>query len=142
MTHPFLATLASLSWLVGCGSPTSPRPVELDKGFELKPGQSATVQGLRITFDTVDQDSRCPTDVACVWEGDAVVKLTLAQSEAAKEARELHTSGTGGPRRATYGGYEVELTGLRPAPRSAEPVKPADYRATLTVRRAPASPAP
>jgi hypothetical protein len=139
MTHP-LAVLTLLA-LVGCGSPSSPTPVELGKSFDLKPGQTATVEGLQVTFFRVDDDSRCPKDVACVWEGDAAVKLRLSQGEGAKDTRELHSSGSVGPRRITYSGYEIELGGLRPQPHSSSPVKQDDYRVTLTVRRA-ASPAP
>ena len=125
-----------LFWMaVGCGrSMTQPN---LDQPFELRPGETATVVGptLEITFEAVEQDSRCPTDVTCVWEGDATVKVALSQPSGPRQNVQLHTAGSLG-RTAAYLGYEVELRELQPQPRSTAAISPDQYRLTLAVHRA------
>ena len=73
---------------------------------------------VRLTFERVSEDSRCPTDVTCIWEGDAVVVLKV-KVEAEEATREVHTQG-GEPRsrKAPAGDYVVTLVRLDPAPRS------------------------
>ena len=128
-------------FLVACASsggnaPTSPTP-GLNEEFTLSPGQTATVNGanVRLTFDRVSEDSRCPTDVSCVWEGDAVVVLEV-KVEAEEATREVHTQGDGSrSRTAPVGDYVVTLVRLEPVPRSTTPIQASAYRATLRVGR-------
>jgi hypothetical protein len=139
MGQQLMFGLGFLVWMLGCGhGPTAP---ELDEAFTLRPGQAATVegQGLEVTFDSVAEDSRCPVDVTCVWEGDATVKVSLVQPPREKQAVELHTAGSL-PRKVTYGDFEVELRELAPRPRSTSSIPPDEYRATLAVHRAGTAP--
>jgi hypothetical protein len=113
-------------------SPVAPSQVPLGRPFDLSPGGSATVEGgLKVTFVGVSSDSRCPTDVRCVWAGDALVTLSLAQSPADPAERELHTNAAGST--ASYRAYTVVLGALAPHPRSDLQIRPDDYVATLTV---------
>ena len=117
----------------GClGSPTQPSPLPLGQSFELRSGTTAALRGgLKVTFDSVGSDSRCPMDALCVWAGDAVVKLALSQSGVGPGERELHTQPTGSE--ATYSTYSIKLQALSPYPRSDRQIRPEDYVATLTV---------
>ena len=130
-------SLVALLLLASCAtSPTDPRTVRLDGEFTLAPGQTAQVEGggLRVTFDGVSADSRCPTGVTCVWEGDAVVVLAVRPSGSAASRSELHTSGRY-PAEAEVGGYRMRLASLVPLPRADAAPTPAEYRATLLVLR-------
>jgi hypothetical protein len=136
-----LRVITPLLFLAACASgggsaPTAPTP-GLDEEFTLAPGQSAAVNGtnLRLTFDRVSEDSRCPTDVTCVWEGDAVVVLRV-KAEAEETTREVHTQG-GEPRsrKAPAGDFVVTLVRLDPVPRSTAAIEASAYRATLRVGR-------
>jgi len=40
-------------------------------------GTSAVVDGLAVAFEAVEEDSRCPDTAMCVWEGRALVALTI-----------------------------------------------------------------
>src|SRR5204863_3246316 len=77
----------------GVSSPSG-MGVPLGQEFTLAVGQVASVEGasLRLALRAVRNDSRCPVDVQCVWEGDATVFLDVAGSSATA-AYELHTSG-------------------------------------------------
>ena len=52
--------------------------------FVLKYGEKYTLpNGEVITFTDVIEDSRCPTDVDCVWEGN--FKMTISSDNSIKE---------------------------------------------------------
>jgi hypothetical protein len=124
--------------LAACGGgpgSASAVTVPLGREFTLRVGQSAVVDGtgLRLVLAKVTQDSRCPVDVQCVWEGDAAVSVEI-DDRSAPTSYELHTSGRY-PREVTHGAYRVTLVRLDPAPRSSAPVSPSDYLATLSVSR-------
>jgi hypothetical protein len=118
---------------VGCaGHPTRPDEFRLGQSFELRPGSSAILRdGLKVTFDEVRADSRCPMDALCVWAGDAIITVRLSQSAGRQAERALHTQGSGSE--AQYLAYVIKLVALAPYPRSDRQIRPDDYVATLTV---------
>jgi hypothetical protein len=130
-----LAALA-LAVLAACGtSSPSEVTVPLDREFTLRVGQTAVVDdtALRVSLAGVGDDSRCPTDVQCVWEGDAAVSVEIADT-ASPGRYELHTSGRFA-REVEVGAYRVTLVRLDPAPRSSVAIPASEYRATLRVTR-------
>lgn len=40
-------------------------------------GETAVFEGAAFTFESVIEDSRCPKDVTCVWEGEARVRVVI-----------------------------------------------------------------
>ena len=129
------SSLAVLLLLASCGtSPAAARPARVADPFTLAPGETAQVEGtgLAVTFESVSADSRCPSDVTCVWEGDAVVLVSARP--ATTSPRELHTSGRFATE-AEVDGYRVRLVELVPVPRSGASPAPSAYRATLVVTR-------
>ena len=134
-----LRALTPLLVLAACASggttPPAAPPPAVEEEFVLGPGQTASVSGtgVRITFERVREDSRCPTDVNCIWEGDAVVVLTV-KADAQETTREVHTQGgESRARNAPAGNHVVTLVRLDPAPRSTGAIEPSAYRATLKV---------
>lgn len=123
--------LAGAALLAGCSSATEVQPGE---EFTLAPGERLAVAGgvAAVRFVAVPQDSRCPSDVVCVWAGDGVARLDLvAAGDSART--ELHTNAQAGSVRAESHGYVLELVSLAPYPRSGTQIPQADYRATLRV---------
>ena len=94
-------------------------------------GETASVPGsdVTITFRSVTEDSRCPLDVTCVWEGNGRVALTLSSADGSEDA-ELNT--TVQPRRIDFAGMRVVLASLAPYP-AGEPIDPDDYVATFEI---------
>ncbi len=111
-------------------------PARLDTSLALRVGQTAAVAGttLRIRLLGVLEDSRCPEDAVCVWEGDALVRLQVSGTVSGTRTVELHTALH--PRDAVVDGYRIALERVRPATRSGAPVPPEDYAASLRVTRA------
>ena len=114
---------------VGNGVPTAVPNTD----FELAVGSSARIEGseLSLKFENVTEDSRCPTDVQCVWEGNATMVFS-ADSSGRTRPFELRTAGTPPP--ASVFGRLVEFRGLRPRPTSSSRPVPRDYVVTLRVR--------
>ena len=74
-----LILIATLG-LTACGGSTdSSGGVALDTPFTLGINDTIALSDvdLNITFAEVSEDSRCPTDAACVWEGQAIVRLVI-----------------------------------------------------------------
>jgi hypothetical protein len=88
---------------------------------------------LRITFDRVISDSRCPIDAICVWAGEAVLAIKLAQSGDQPVDRELRAD-SGSPE-LLYQTYRIRVTALAPYPRSDRQIQPREFVATFVVNR-------
>ena len=115
-----------------CGSPTSPDAVA-GRPFDLKAGATATLpDGLRLKFDRVSADSRCPSDVQCVRAGEATISVSLAVSGGSPETREMRTDPSGS--QIAYGNHTIRLERLAPYPKSIEQIRPQDYVATFVVQ--------
>jgi hypothetical protein len=118
----------------GCAAHPAQPSRPLGQPFDVKAGTSAVLaDGLRLTFDRVRADSRCPLDALCIQAGEAIVVLTLSQSAAAQVEQELRT--TPAFSEATYLAYVIRLVALAPYPRSTQQIRPEEYVATLTVDR-------
>lgn len=123
-----LFAAVSCSW-----GPTQPDRVPKDEPFDLRIGESAlTTDDIRIKFDTVRSDSRCPSDVNCVRAGEAVIALTLSKEGEIPVGRELDTT----PARSstTFLNFTITLSQLQPYPRSDRQIRPEDYVATFIVQ--------
>ena len=117
--------------LIACNEATGPT-VALDQQFTLAPGQVATLANtqLRVGFDGVEGDSRCPADVMCVTGGDARVKVHVVDGSGQTHHYELHT---GDLKPVMHQTMTIALIELAPYPFSSSPIKKDDYRATLEV---------
>jgi hypothetical protein len=118
--------------IAGCSGPTAPDRVPKGEPFDLRVGESAlTTDDLRIKFDTVRSDSRCPMDALCVRAGEAVIAVTVARVGEVGVGRELDTT----PARSstTYLNFTITLSSLQPYPRSDRQIQSADYVATFVV---------
>ena len=118
--------------IAGCSGPTAPDRVPTGEPFDVRVGESAlTTDDLRIKFDTVRSDSRCPMDALCVRAGEAVIAVTVARVGEVGVGRELDTT----PARSstTYLNFTITLSSLQPYPRSDRQIQPADYVATFVV---------
>jgi len=95
---------------------------------------STDYENVSLTFLGVTEDSRCPSDVLCVWEGQATVRVNVVidgedQGDISLTAREGHDDLDS----QEVGGYLISLVRLDPYPVSTEPIPPEDYKAEVKV---------
>jgi hypothetical protein len=129
----FARATALVLLVIGSAQPAAPEP-ELGRPFDLRAANVVTLQGLRITFDGVSDDSRCPRGTQCVWAGDAAAAVTLEKPPNAALQRTLHTNGRF-EQQTDYDNFVVRLEDVRPYPTDGVAIAPSDYRATLIVTR-------
>src|SRR5215203_1939281 len=93
-TAPMRVLLAGVSLLLtGCAVAPAARPsVSPGEEFTLALGQSVgTAQkGIVLKFERVIDDSRCPMNARCVWEGNA--RIAVRSGGSAAGLHELNTS--------------------------------------------------
>ncbi|MCI0558257.1 MAG: hypothetical protein MN733_07155 [Nitrososphaera sp.] len=123
--------------LLGCASvPKADVQAQLDEPFILKAGQTAYLQSenILLKFVEVSEDSRCPSDVVCVWAGR--VTATVQVQKGSGPLQTLNLTSEGGIEVVEeFNGYEVSLMKLDPYPKSTAPIKASDYSAKLRVSK-------
>lgn len=128
--------------LAACGGSTDPEMapdvavVPASTELTLRMGQETDVTGseVRLQLARVVEDSRCPIDVICVWEGNAVVEIGVRAGIGPTFPLQMNTNLE--PRHADWHGVRVTLLELQPAPRASEPTRQEDYFAKVRVEPA------
>lgn len=100
-------------------------------------GQEKAIQhsGTKIKLLGVIEDSRCPTDVNCVWAGNAKIKIEIRSGRG--RSREFELNSAVAPTVITYAGNDFKLVKLTPALRSNVRIDPNKYVATIEVKKSP-----
>ena len=129
---PLLFVLMTTTTVLA-GPATDVKQVALNQEFEIKIGERVSVEGLKLSFEAVTEDSRCPVDVTCVWAGNAKVILKLSRLRRRASQLKLNTGLE--PRHLPFDGYDVKLVGISPSRKKAERIKRGDYVARLIVTR-------
>ena len=87
---------------------------------------------LTVRFVEMVEDSRCPTDVNCVWAGSAKIKIRVSKNGRSHDL----TLDTNGPSQsATAEGYTIRFVGLTPSPKSNIRINRNGYVATLELTK-------
>ncbi len=112
--------------------------MKLGEPFVLTAGQEVILAdaGLSLTFTKVVEDSRCPTQVDCVWSGRIIIELEVRQGDESLQTIMLQTSTAPSEREDTaeVSGYTIFLENVAPYPEEAlTEIQLADYRATVVV---------
>ena len=107
---------------------TPPAPPEI----AVKLGQSTTsADDLKVSFLSVDEDSRCPEGVNCIWAGNAKVSIQVSKTGAKPMTLALETQRQGEPQ--TYLNYQIYLISLAPYPKDGVAINKADYVARVGI---------
>ena len=110
---------------------------ELNTPFTLAFSQIASLQGgkIIIEFADVTEDSRCPLNVTCVWEGQATVALNISLD--GKESGSLSLTSRAGHEKlaiADLEGYSIRLQKVEP-PKTQDEIELDEYNITLIVSK-------
>lgn len=107
----------------------------LDLPIGLKIGETGYIdENLEMTLLDVE-DSRCPSDVVCVWQGMVTAKIQLQKGTQDLGVHSISTETMEGSEE-TYDGYYIRLTNIEPYPESTSPIEPSDYVLTFFVSMA------
>jgi hypothetical protein len=130
-----LPVLAILLLAAGCSSPSV---VKASPGqeFSLAVSQRAELTGedLTVTFKDVSEDSRCPKNVVCIWEGRAVCNLTVQKAGVTGELVLTQPGLTLAPTTQDYQGYQYSFS-VEPYPEAGKSIAKSDYRLVMSIRR-------
>ncbi len=95
---------------------------------------------LSLRMDSVLSDSRCPSNVVCVWEGNAEVRF-LFTVDSIQTDFVLNTHGGSQFNTDTViGGYEIKLLRLSPYPKDPGEILQVEYYSEVIVQAMTASP--
>lgn len=79
-----------------------------------------------ISFSAVLEDSRCPVDVDCMWEGN--FKMALAIGD-----RRYELNSNLDPRVIEYNGFKISIDGVYPEPNSRRTIQDREYVVVLNI---------
>ena len=103
-----------------------PENYQLDVPFQIKMNQSVHLEDLELTFGDIE-DTRCPLDVNCIWEGDITVWMGIKN-----QTHRMSGGFTPGYMFSYLTPYEITLVDIQPHPISTEK---ADYVATMKISK-------
>ncbi|MDZ8223364.1 hypothetical protein [Nostoc sp. ChiVER01] len=109
----------------------------IDTQFYLKYGKTAYLptENIKIKFSKVIQDSRCPSDVTCIWQGQVIIGLDIIKN--GKQVSTLMLTlipGRDALPIQFLDKYTVKLIGVSPYP-SGQAIALQDYIVELVVNR-------
>jgi hypothetical protein len=135
MRRPIFFAVASLILGASCTTTTAcdcitPNPA-VDEEFELAPLGAAAIKGtnLFVRFDSVTSDSRCASDVMCIWAGNAAIQIVMTNAGVEKFNGRINTAVE--PRSVVLDGYELVIVAITPVPKTGTTIMAKDYRARL-----------
>lgn len=115
--------------LTSCDKETFPESFTIGLGSEFKINNEYFSSDKSLIFSITEiNDSRCPSDVICVWEGKADVKI-----EVTNPVRGSILLSTYKHQIDTIGNYSFELKNISPYPISTKAIKLKEYSVTLKI---------
>lgn len=95
----------------------------------VKVGEKTSALGVTIQVSELVEDSRCPTDVQCVWAGRVKVHTTITSGLGTAEYVFEDTKSL------TTEAEEITLVQVAPTPREGITLTPADYSFTFEIKK-------
>jgi hypothetical protein len=138
MQRNFLLLVLGIIFTFGCDEKFNCEDFSLGTPFIVKTGEiNQDCPGqLSITLVRVENDSRCPSNANCVWEGNAeAVFIFRNGEEEAVFTLDTNASMQGSENEKEVLGYSIKLNGLTPYPEISMQIKEKDYRADITISK-------
>ena len=102
---------------MGVSFALEPKEISLDEPLMIKLHQTLSVDSLDVEFSGIE-DSRCPSDVTCIWEGRASVTLHI-YNQTQYQAITLNTNDA---KTFRVDSYEINLIDVLPYPVSTKDI--------------------
>ncbi len=112
-------------------------PVQLASPFSLSVNQTARIESENFDLKLLDvnNDSRCPSGVQCIWSGLVKIVIQVAKHERNAEFILIDKQGDPDLASQTFNGYLIKLIRVTPYPQKNQTIEIEDYRATLIIFR-------
>ena len=104
--------------------------------FSLQIGQSASIRGenLQIRFLEVTEDSRCPKDVICVWEGRVSCMVEITYRESLHRLELTEPGSTSWPPEIVFKDYQIAYH-IEPYPHTGTKIMEDEYQLYLKINK-------
>jgi hypothetical protein len=106
--------------------------------FQLKVAQSFLLEsdGIKITLLNITSDSRCPSDVTCIWQGESISLVNIVKNNQNVGNFNL-TSITGQKNTVVQfaNGYFMHVVNVEPSPMSGKKISSSDYLVTFLITK-------
>jgi len=113
-------------------------PVNLNEQFNLKIDQAVIIESesLKVKFLEVTEDSRCPSDVTCIWAGRVGVLLNISiDNNNLGDIKLMNGADSQKLDIKDINGYSIRLVKVDPYPISTKEIKPSDYIISLIISK-------
>lgn len=125
--------------LMACG----PKPnygvseFEIGQEFDLGVGKTAKLSNgsLKVTFNAVSEDSRCPDGVNCMWAGKVVANLTVANAEGSQAFDFTREGKSSKPTTKQFKDWTIRLHDVAPYPKDGVKLDKQRYSVRISVVR-------
>ena len=130
----FLCTV--LSAVSGCGKDEYKDERAIGEEFSLHIGETVSIKGeqLRIEFLEISEDSRCPRNVTCIWEGRAIAIIEISKGDSSQNIELVVPGLTDTPAKTQFEEYEFVFK-ILPYPEAEVQISRDEYRLVLTVNK-------
>jgi len=125
----YLVIFLILIGTIGMSFALESKEIKLDEPFMIKLHQRLSIDDLDVEFSEIE-DSRCPSDVTCIWEGRASITLHIYN----QTQYQTIILTTGENTTSYVDSYEINLIDILPYPVSTKDISE-EYVATISVSK-------
>jgi hypothetical protein len=135
-----ISIFAVLFLFSGCSSGSEEVKASWGQQFTLAIGQSAVFDdgGLKIKFDSVTGDSRCPKGVTCIQAGEAKCQVFIGNGSNFSAVELQDKGGVSGYSETTFQNtaYKIKISfKVEPYPEAGKQIGSGDYKLKMTVTK-------
>ena len=130
--------LTALIVAAACAPEVGAGTAGLGESFSLAVGQSASIDGEDLTIEFIDviADSRCPSGVECIWQGEVACLVEITYSGTGQQKVLTYPGLTQEPSEAQFGSYQFTFS-VEPYPEADKEIEKSEYRLNLLITKAP-----
>jgi hypothetical protein len=109
------------------------KEIKLNQEFKLRYQEQAIIRSeeLIIKFLALLEDSRCPVNVDCIWEGNGKIQIGVKKNSGEFKTFVLNTNLE--PLEIMFENYKIKIVSLDPKPKSEAKNKAESYIATFLI---------
>jgi hypothetical protein len=109
-----------------------------EEQFQLLVNQSTSLEfdTVKVKFLDVTADSRCPSDVTCVWQGEVKIFVNIIENN--RDLGDFSLTSRAGQKDLgikVFDGHQIQVVKVDPYPTSGKKTPPSDYVASFIISK-------